>query len=54
MTIIDALRAHGEAAIQATPGLKHEWLSNENSLALRIPAMPADGFDMSLAERNPR
>jgi hypothetical protein len=48
MAIIDALRAQGEAALQATPGLKHEWLSNENSLVLRVPAISADGFDIEL------
>ena len=45
---VDALKLQGEAAMEATPALKHQWRVSEERLVLRIPAVSPDGFDVEL------
>jgi hypothetical protein len=46
--LIEALRQQGEAAMRATPGVRHEWRQSQQRLALRVPAMSPTGFDIEL------
>lgn len=46
--LVAALRKQGEAAIQMTPELRHEWRSGGDALVLRIPKIAPDGFDVEL------
>ena len=46
--LVDGLRQQGEAALEATSGLSHEWLASQDGLVLRIPAISSDGFDVEL------
>ena len=46
--LIGVLEQQGEAAMRATPALQHEWVSEGQSLVLRIPAISSDGFDVEL------
>ena len=46
--LIGALEQQGEAAMRASPALPHEWVSEAESLVLRIPAISSDGFDVEL------
>ena len=46
--LVAALRTQGEAALQTTPALRHEWRSEGDALVLRIPKIAPDGFDVEL------
>ena len=46
--LIGALEEQGEGAMRASPALQHEWVSEAESLVLRIPAISSDGFDVEL------
>ena len=46
--LVAARRKQGEAAIQTTPELRHEWRSGGDALVLRIPKIAPDGFDVEL------